>query len=342
MRSTIPLLVVALVITACSNVSTTSQLPSPSGGPSTPAPSSRSPSMTAPATATPDVTHTPHPTHEPTPAPNPILSNRAIAELRVDALNVRETGSPTARVLGQLSVGARVFVIGTPQVVEDMYWYRVGVVDGTYTGAECSWHPCVTDIGHVATPVNEDPWLVESEVVCPPSPMSAADLAALHPLEQLHCYGDQEIVLSGLLDTPCCSYFGPIQFDPAWLARPDGPAYFAVAGNGPPIWFRMDPAAGLEVPARGDVVRATAHFDHDAATSCRASPDPSIGAEGFDPETDLPSVAGLILDCRARFVVTDYEVIDHQDVGPCCGRERARPHADADPGDEAVPTSATG
>jgi hypothetical protein len=124
MRSTIPLLVVALVITACSSVSTTSQLASPSSGPSTlAAPSSRAPS-TAPATATPYVTHTPHPTHERTPAPNPILSSGAIAELRVDALNVRETGSPTAPVLGQLSVGARVFVIGAPQVVEDMYWYR--------------------------------------------------------------------------------------------------------------------------------------------------------------------------------------------------------------------------
>ena len=340
MRSIIPLLVVALFVTACGSASTTSQLPSPSSGPGTRAPAS--PSMTTTATATPDGTLTPNPGQDPTPPPNPVLPNRAIAELGVDSLNVRQSGSPTAPVLGQLSVGARVFVIGAPQVVEDMFWYRVGVVDGTYTGAECSFHPCVTEIGHVATPVNEDPWLVESEVVCPPSPMSAADLAAFHPLEQLHCYGDQEIVITGLLDRPCCSYFGPIQFDPPWLARPDGPAYFAVAGDALPLWFRMDPAAGLEVPARGDVVRATAHFDHDAAASCRASPDPDIGAEGFNPETDLPDVAGLVLDCRARFVVTDYEVIDHQDLGPCCGRERGRPHADADPGDEAVPTSATG
>ena len=220
------------------------------------------------------------------------------------------------------------FVIGEPGVVDDTYWYRIAVVSGEYSGAEecASYYSCINTIGHVGSPIDGEPWLVEAEVVCPSSPMAATDLAALHPLEQLHCYAGRDLEVTGMLDTPCCGWFGPIQFDPAWLARPDGPAYFAIAGDGPPLWFRMDPEAGLEVPARGDVVRATGHFDDVASSSCRASPDPSIGAEGFDPESDLPDVAQLVLECRARFVVTEYEVTDHEDLGPCCGR----------PGDSAI------
>jgi hypothetical protein len=32
---------------------------------------------------------------------------------------------------------------------------------------------------------------------------------------------------------------------------------------------------------------------------------------------ELP--ARVVLDCRATFVWTDYEVTGHEDLGPCCG-----------------------
>lgn len=69
---------------------------------------------------------------------NPTLPNRAIAEVRVDHLNVRDAGNTTGLVVGQLGVGARVFVIGEPQVVDALYWYPIAVVSGEYSGAnEC-------------------------------------------------------------------------------------------------------------------------------------------------------------------------------------------------------------
>jgi predicted nucleic acid-binding Zn ribbon protein len=271
----------------------------------------------------PPPTEVPTATPAPTPVSNPILSNRAIADVLVDKLNVREAGNQNSPVLGQLGVDARVFVIGAPDIVGEMYWYRIAVVSGPYSAAPefacAGYSPCALGLGHVASPVEGDPWLAEARIDCPASPMSADALAALLPLEQLHCYESREIVVSGTLNTPCCSYFGPVQFDPSWLARPDGPAYFMVGDSGQSLWFRVDPAGGLDVPARGDVVRATGHFDHEASSSCRASPDPDIGAEGFNPERDVPSVASVVVECRARLVVTEYEIVDHEDLGPCCG-----------------------
>lgn len=255
--------------------------------PSAPGSSSASPTPAATSSATASASATPviaSATATPGAPANPILPNRAIAEVRVDHLNVREAGNPTALVLGQLGVGARVFVIGEPQVVDALYWYRIAVVSGEYSGAnECAWYSlCINAIGHVGSPIDGDPWLIEAEVFCPSSPVAAEHLAGLPHLEQLHCYAGRDVVVTGMLDSPCCGWFGPIQFDPAWLARPDGRAYFAIAGDAPRLWFRMDPATGLEIPARGDVVRATGHFDDVSSSSCRASPDPNTGAEGFD------------------------------------------------------------
>jgi hypothetical protein len=82
------------------------------------------------------------------------------------------------------------------------------------------------------------------------------------------------------------------------------------------VEFRADPGVGLEVPERGDVVRVTGHFEDPAATSCRAEVDED--ASGGEP-VQLPEPARVILDCRATFVWTGYEVTGFEDLGPCCG-----------------------
>jgi hypothetical protein len=82
------------------------------------------------------------------------------------------------------------------------------------------------------------------------------------------------------------------------------------------VEFRADPESGLDVPERGDVVRVVGHFEDPAATSCRAEIDPEVS--GDDP-VQLPNAARVVLDCRATFVWTDYEVTGSEDLGPCCG-----------------------
>ena len=254
----------------------------------------------------------------PTPVPNPPLANRAIADVHVDQLNVRKAGAESAEVLGQLRAGARVFVIGSPATEGDTYWYRIAVVSGAYTGTDdCPMAPCFMGLGYVASPRTGDPWLEEVEIGCPSSPMTVADLSRLQPLEQLHCYGNQEIVVTGTVSWPYGDYVGAVVFQPAWLARPEGAAYFLDVPQNL-IWFRSDPADALEPPQGGDVIRAAAHFDDPASPSCRARVNQDGSYEGIDPSI-IPTTEVVVLACRTQLVITEYEVTDHKDLGASQG-----------------------
>ena len=255
-------------------------------------------------------------TPEPSLAANAILANRSIAVVGVDQLNVRASGSSSADVLGQLRAGARVFVVGAPTVSGDMNWYRVAVVSGSYSGEDDDCWSCVGEIGWVASPITGDPWLEAVDIGCPASPMTAQDLSRLLPLERLHCYGDDDIVVTGTINTPCCGYVGAIVFEPAWLAVPGSPAFFLETTS--ELWFRSDPATSVQSPGRGDVIRATGHLDDPAAESCRQSIDPQFADDemqlGF-----LAPVAAAVLTCRTQLVISSYEVLGTEDLGPCCG-----------------------
>lgn len=277
----------------------------PSASPSASAPGSVVP---ASSSATPSQSGTPTPTPEPTPEPAAVIPNRAIAVVTTDVLNVRASASESASILGELTRGRRLFVIGDPTEANDLRWYRLGVVASPSCETNCDL------LGFVATPLAaEEAWIEELAIDCPSSPLTEATIAGLQPLEALHCFGRNEIVLTGTVETPCCGYVGPHVFSPEWLAHPTTPAFLRSAGIG----FRPHPDAELEVPARGDVVRITGHYEDPAATSCRVSVDPSW--DTGDETVQLPNPARVILDCRATFVWTDYEVTGHEDLGPCCG-----------------------
>jgi hypothetical protein len=254
----------------------------------------------------------PTPSPSPTPAQAPVIANRSIVEVGADPLNLREQPSESASVLAELIPGRRLFVIGDPTDGAELRWYRVGMVSGPDCPDDCNL------IGHVATPIaaDEEPWIAEATIDCPSSPMTHGQLTALLPLEALHCFGRNDITVTGTVDTPCCSGPNPIRVTPEWLAGPapaflrqEGPVTFVVE-------FRADPGAELEVPERGDVVRVIGHFEDPAATSCRAEIDEE--ASGGAP-VQLPNPARVILDCRATFVWTGYEITGFEDLGPCCG-----------------------
>lgn len=280
---------------------------SPSQSLTIPPPSARSsPAPTARPTATP----------VPTPVPNAAIPNRAIADVQVDQLNLRAAGNDSAEILGQLRAGARVFTIGAPTETGGVHWYRVAVASGPYSGGPeyCQGDPyCEADIGWVASPITGNPWLEAVEVGCPSSPMSIDDLDLLTPMERLQCFGNEDIIVTGTIDHPCCGWMGPIRYDPAWLAAPSAEAMFHAARLHP----RFDPDSHVDVPERGSVIRATAHFDDPAAPDCRQSVDPE-----FEPEdVMLQPTAWVVLECRMQLVVTDYEVVGTEDLGPCCGVE---------------------
>jgi hypothetical protein len=275
-----------------------------------------SPSATADPSIEPSSSPQPDPSSMPVatePLPSPgALTDRAVAEVAVAGLNLRREPGGGAEIRGTLDEGARVFVIGDPQVVDDMAWYRVAVVDGPYSG--CIDAHCPGDIGWVASgATTADAWLRPVGLDCPSSPMTAEQLATLLPLERLSCYGGNDVVVTGTLDVCYCDANAPLTWEPSWLALPISPFLFHETYTF--IRFEEEPPADLEP---GDVVSATLAMEHEAAATCiiRAAPGffgPTPSGES-PPVIEEPDPAQTVLGCRTQLVVKSYEVTGTEDV----------------------------
>jgi len=241
-----------------------------------------------------------------------VLANRAVAEVAVAGLSLRREPGGGAEVRATLDEGARVFVIGAPQLVDGRPWYRVAVVDGP--SSRCSEGYCPNDIGWVAEGgTAEDAWLPPVALDCPPSPMTVEQLETLRPLERLSCYGGSDIVVTGTLDNCYCGLYGPLTYEPGWLAMPI--SMFVFHHTQTLIRFEDGTPPDL-LP--GDVVRVTLAMEHEAATTCivRGNPDwfgPMPSGQS-PPEIQLPDQAETVLGCRTQLVMKSYEVIGFEDV----------------------------
>lgn len=243
------------------------------------------------------------------PSTPPVLANRAIAEVTVDDLNLRMQPDPAAEVRGQLQTGARVFVIGAPQEGNGLRWYRVAVVTGPYRGCGQDVY-CPDDIGWIAeNGTGAEPWLSRAEVTCPESPISADQLIALHPLVRLHCYGGNDLTVTGTVVAPVTGLEGPIRYDPFWLAAPI--TRFAFRGSQDWLWLRFErePANLVE----GNIIRATVAMEHELSPKCMTSVSPGyfgpIPSGQSPPSVELPERARVVLECRTQLVVRSFEVV---------------------------------
>ena len=264
--------------------------PSPSGTASAVASSSTGPSSSI----------VPTPTAEPTPEPAPVIPNLGIAAVVTDGLNLRSQPSESSTVVAEMATDWRLFVIGAPTEADDLSWYRVAALPSPTCPGQCEL------IGYVATPIAAgDPWIEAVAIDCPISPMTHEALATLQALEALHCFGRNEIVVTGTVSDPGGGYAGPFAYSPAWLAHPLALPFLATPA-GAVLGYRPHPDADLEAPEESDVVRVTGHYEDPAATSCRVTRDPAFEGD----ETPLPDPALVVLGCRATFVWTDYEVTE--------------------------------
>ena len=273
---------------------------------------SAAPSASAEDNPSPSASADDRPSASPTPATVAIIPNLGIAEVTTDALNLRAAANQSSESLAMLEPGRRLFIIGQPTDAGDLRWYRVAPFDD----AEGCESGCGL-LGFVATPMSasEDAWIEEVDVSCPTSPMTAQQIGALVPLEALHCYGNNEIVVTGTVDNPIHGPYSPLVYTPGWLNY-ENIQYLQHAG-----WmsYRPHPSAGLEMPERGEVVRVTGHFEDPAATDCRVTVDPGFFGGEVPADFVAPAPNRVVLDCRAAFVWTAYEVTDVVDLGPCCG-----------------------
>jgi len=261
---------------------------------------SQSASTASSASTTPSASAEPSPTAEPTPDTAVIIPNLGIAAVETDVVNLRSQPDDGASLVAALETDRRLFIIGEPTEADDLRWYRVATVPNATCQDQCDL------IGYVATPIasDEDPWITEVAISCPTSPMTIDALAALAALEALHCFGSNEIVVTGTIDDTIGGYESPVQYSPIWLAHPFAPPYFLTTQS-VGIGFHPHPDGNLETPEAGDVVRVTGHYEDPAAPSCRAFVDPEVGGGAEDL---LPNPALVVLTCRATFAWTDYEV----------------------------------
>ncbi len=258
-------------------------------------------SATASPSSEPSESAEPTPTAEPTPDTAVIIPNLGMAAVMTDFLNLRSQPNDGASLVAALDTDRRLFIIGEPTEAGDLRWYRVATLPNATCLDQCDL------IGYVATPVadDEDPWISEVLVNCPSSPMTLDALATLAPLEALHCYGRNEIVVTGTIDETLGGYESPVRFEPVWLAFPFAPPYFLTT-EPIGIGYHPHPDGDLEPPEDGAVVRVTGHYEDPAATSCHAFIDPEFEGDGEDL---LPDPALVVLTCRATFAWTDYEVV---------------------------------
>lgn len=288
------------------------------GASATPIPTSSATSETTTPSAT-----EPTPTSSASASQVPVVLGLApdtFAQVHVNELNLRDEPNVGAESVGQLFSGARVFVLEGPRAGEGYSWYRVVVAQGPYTPRICEGYGCNQrrDIGWVAgVSQSLDVWLSALDLGCPSEP-SLQELTALTDMEHLACYGDQQLVLEGTVTNPCCGYVGAYAYEPAWLSNPAPSVFF----HDHYLGLRFDPAAGLPVPERGDVVRVTGHFDDPAAASCTVEIDQEVAGydeNGVPYEVEPPDTEGIPFSCRMQFVVDAIEVIGTEDLGPCCG-----------------------
>ena len=218
------------------------------------------------------------------------------AEVVVDGLQLRAApGTESAVVEGvEIALGEAAYIAERPVAAGDYAWYHVQLVDA---------------FGWVAGGLGEEAYLRPMDAACPAAFTTVAELEGLHPAVPLVCFGATPLTVSGFV--PQVSGLGgdcACVAAPEWLADPFGfqllESQEVDAWRGEPygLKVRIDPASGLSLPAPGQWVRVTGHYEDAAAATCTL--ERAEGAPGgeYDP-------VHVVLSCREQFVLNAVEPI---------------------------------
>jgi len=320
------LVLVAVILSACGVGALT---PEPSTTTDSSSSEDAAPRATAGTTHAAEPSVAPYPPVVPTPAG--ILPPDSVARATVRGLRVRAEPPGLAgyeQVLYSLSVADLVLVVSSaesyvpPEASPDgRGWYEVHV-----GGAEVNSYADGGINGWVAEGENGLEWLEPDPLICRGSdtlvgvllPPSSRGHEWATRWERLACYGARQLELEGVaevlcFDAPETSY----TFTPDFLASPslcsglvvddiDADGYHS--GLALDLRYRKDAAW----PLRGDLLRASGHFDDPASSTCAA--ESAFGPSRIDPTF-------LVLFCRELFVVDEFAVIGHRDLAPLPGEQ---------------------
>jgi hypothetical protein len=232
------------------------------------------------------------------------LAIGVFARVVADRLNVRMgpgldapptlIGVPDApafeATIGTTTQWQDLLILDGPVVADGYTWFQVGTEGGAF-GPDL--------VGWVAAGDGTDAWLVPVER-CPDPPFELADLmySAATWAMKLACAGGQELTLQGWYPVlpPGIETSGDCVAEPAWLIcgygnhdiRTTEQAFYSGSESANRLMFKVDPASGLVMPARGQWIEIVGQFDDPAAERCE----------------------GHALGCRLEFVVHEARAID--------------------------------
>jgi hypothetical protein len=304
MRSLAVIVVVCVVLVACSGAGA-----SPSVEPASTAPGPTDTPASTPSPSAPDATDSgPTPLPSATPGDSGLTPVTLLAST-VNGLQLREgptvaatpfqfpcnpAGGCTDPVV--VNAGWTVMAFDGPIAADGYDWYLVQL-DAGYPGS--------AHVGWAATPQSGDPWLVPADDECPSEVPDLETAIATGPLRLLYCFGDEPLSFEGyVVQGFGCNVIG--RFEPEWLAHPCANMSFispVASSDGDGRLFLHFPAPGVTNPTlelnAGQRVRIVGHFDDPAAKTCVIEADTVTAA---DP-------AAGIARCRARFAVTEVDAI---------------------------------
>jgi hypothetical protein len=226
----------------------------------------------------------------------------------VPGIALRISPSLSAERLGTLPDASRSFVVGGPMKADGYEWIQLAG-PGLPPASGCATFPgpeltCPTWFGWAATGTKEgDAWFVLDPSDCPDPSSDPRAFMMLGNVEALHCYGDDEIELTGwipgpgaLRDPPACDIANDVPA--AWLFCPDGYSVSVQANDTEAVSIEIyvDPQSNVELAYPGNYPMVSGRLDHPDARGC----DAAIPA-GWPV---IP--AWVVLDCRTRFVVTAF------------------------------------
>ena len=236
----------------------------------------------------------------------------ALARTAVDRLRIREDPGLGGASLGTLAEGDIGYVVGGPVSADGYDWYLVSALglpqaSGCAGPIEIDPFTCPSWIGWIAAQGPDgDPWLVAGTVDCPPWPspqLTDKFVFGVQMYAYLACFGDEVGSIVGFYPEipPEAGLGGACAFDTGdlgWIGCNLGYEHIvldAAAGFGSPgLVLSIDPASGVQLPARGQWIEVTGQYDHPAAQGCTWAEPPEAS----------------VLACRAQFVVESVRAVD--------------------------------
>lgn len=240
----------------------------------------------------------------------PTFAADDVVALTVDALTLRASPGLDGEVLWRLAAGTLGFVIGGPVEADGYAWYQMSGM-GVPFGSGCvtpepgGLLECPAWLGWAAAADQDGtPWLEAGQApACATDPPSVTNLSERPYTARLICFDDEEITIVAWWpelpeDAGLGGACGASDHEVGWLICQNinfnqlgaGPDESPTIGRWP---VSIDPASGVSMPARGQWVEVTGHFDDPAAQQCG------------DAAALMSSDAGaLVFECRLQFAVS--------------------------------------